>query len=91
MTKTDNLVGAATRRLTKSLSEVYEERLPAGGDETFFAEMDKLDLGLTKRLAQRPIDKMTIDTVCMKAALQFREMCVRAKQRGGQPVRASAS
>ena len=55
MTKTDNKVTTAVQKLVKSLSETYEQLLPGSGDDAFFVDLDKLDVGMTKRLARRPL------------------------------------
>lgn len=81
MTKTENKIAATTRRLVKSLSSTYEQLLPDGGDAAFFDEMTKLDAGMGKRLARRPISNMEIETVVKKAGKQFQAMCMRAKAR----------
>jgi hypothetical protein len=84
MTKTENKIASTTKRLVKSLSSTYEQLLPEGGDKLFFEEMTKLDAGMGKRLARRPITNMEIETVVKKAGKQFRDMCLRAKQREKQ-------
>jgi len=93
MTKSDNLVQRAMKRLDKSLSEIYVEHFPARlcADEEFWVENRKLDGCLTARLLRRPISSAEIDVVVKKATNQFRELCVKEKNRNGQkPTRAFA-
>ena len=77
MTKTDNKVTTAVQKLVKSLSETYEQLLPGSGDDAFFVDLDKLDVGMTKRLARRPLTNMEVDTVTKSAAKKFNSMCMR--------------
>lgn len=97
MTKTDNLVSRAMRRLDKSLSAIYEEHFPSrefretGLAMEFWTENRKIDESLTKRLAVRPITSVEIDAGAKNATDQFRALCVKEKNRNGQkPTRAFA-
>ncbi len=82
MTRTDNLVHRAILRMTKSLSNMYDDLLEENGSEEFYGELRQLDVGLTDRLGRRPISTMEIDTVSKKAELQFKAMCLRERKRG---------
>lgn len=81
MTRMDNLVELAVFRLAASLSDSYDQLLRGTVSEMFHVELTKLDVGLTERFARRPITNQELSTVTKQASRQFREMCLRERQR----------
>lgn len=79
------------RQFSERLCALYEKAFPsAGGDDTFWTEVDAMDDDLAEALNRRPLGNMDIDAALTKFGKRFKQACVEARSRVGESGSAAA-